>query len=63
MTSLVLNNRAQSSSVACYFQHSPVDAMVLVTSTYYCDLSILKCKGKWQVIVIREFCDSNDSVD
>lgn len=28
--------------------HSPIDAMVLVVSTYYCDLSVMKCKGKWQ---------------
>ncbi|KAL3831992.1 hypothetical protein ACJMK2_023676 [Sinanodonta woodiana] len=28
--------------------HTPVDAMVLVASIYYCDLSTCKYKGKWQ---------------
>ncbi|XP_060551332.1 peroxisomal carnitine O-octanoyltransferase-like isoform X2 [Ruditapes philippinarum] len=28
--------------------HSPMDAMTLVTTTYYVDQCVLKCKGKWQ---------------
>ncbi|XP_053373497.1 peroxisomal carnitine O-octanoyltransferase-like isoform X2 [Mercenaria mercenaria] len=28
--------------------HSPMDAMTLVTTTFYVDQNVLKCKGKWQ---------------
>lgn len=34
--------------VASNCDHSPMDAMVLVASTYYVDLSVLKCQGRWQ---------------
>lgn len=28
--------------------HAPMDAMVVVSSTFYNDLHIMRCKGKWQ---------------
>ncbi|XP_052794342.1 peroxisomal carnitine O-octanoyltransferase-like [Mya arenaria] len=28
--------------------HTPMDAMCLVVCTYYVDLQVIKCKGKWQ---------------
>ncbi|XP_021370206.1 peroxisomal carnitine O-octanoyltransferase-like [Mizuhopecten yessoensis] len=36
--------------------HAPMDAMIVVSSTFYIDLNILRCKGKWQgSMQVRDF--------